>query len=95
MDNDDGICEGQFRINEVRGCSYFYGMEAVSKFLERNKLISIIRGHEAQIDGYKMHRWDGGQDFPMVITIFSAPNYCDVYNNKGAVIKFKVSQLLY
>lgn len=70
-------------------------MEAVSKFLERNKLISIIRGHEAQIDGYKMHRWDGGQDFPMVITIFSAPNYCDVYNNKGAVIKFKVSQLLY
>ena len=26
----------------------------------------------------------------MVITIFSAPNYCDVYNNKGAVIKFKV-----
>ena len=28
-------------------------------------------------------------DFPSVITIFSAPNYCDVYNNKGAVIKFK------
>ena len=42
-----------------------------------------------------MHRWDGGQDFPMVITIFSAPNYCDVYNNKGAVIKFKVSFYLY
>lgn len=35
-----------------------------------------------------MHRWNGGQEFPMVITIFSAPNYCDVYNNKGAVIKF-------
>ena len=34
-----------------------------------------------------MHKWNG-QDFPMVITIFSAPNYCDVYNNKGAVIKF-------
>lgn len=26
--------------------------------------------------------------FPAVITIFSAPNYCDFYNNKGAVIKF-------
>ena len=24
----------------------------------------------------------------MIITIFSAPNYCDVYNNKGAVVKF-------
>ena len=23
-----------------------------------------------------------------VITIFSAPNYCDVYNNKGAILKF-------
>ncbi|KAL8450982.1 hypothetical protein Emag_002962 [Eimeria magna] len=29
----------------------------------------------------------------MVITIFSAPNYCDVYNNKGAVLKFEVRVL--
>jgi len=34
-----------------------------------------------------MHKWSGA-DFPLVITIFSAPNYCDIYNNKGAVIKF-------
>lgn len=26
---------------------------------------------------------------PSVITIFSAPNYCDVYKNKGAVIKIE------
>ena len=38
-----------------------------------------------------MHRWNGTGEFPCVITIFSAPNYCDVYNNKGAVIKFEVS----
>ena len=37
-----------------------------------------------------MHRWPGS-DFPLVITIFSAPNYCDVYNNKGAIIKFEVN----
>ena len=24
----------------------------------------------------------------MVITVFSAPNYCDVYKNKGAIVKF-------
>ena len=38
-----------------------------------------------------MYKWKGKNEFPSVITIFSAPNYCDVYNNKGAVIKFEVS----
>jgi hypothetical protein len=37
-----------------------------------------------------MYRWGGEKAFPTVVTIFSAPNYCDFYNNKGAVIKFKV-----
>merc|ERR1719453_2114364 len=35
-----------------------------------------------------MHRTDPETGFPTVITIFSAPNYCDVYNNKGAILKF-------
>lgn len=33
-----------------------------------------------------MHRWGGDKCFPSVITIFSAPNYCGEYHNKGAVI---------
>ena len=33
-----------------------------------------------------MHRWGGSQAFPSVITVFSAPNYCQSYKNKGAVI---------
>lgn len=33
-----------------------------------------------------MHRWGGNQAFPSVITVFSAPNYCGSYSNKGAVI---------
>jgi serine/threonine-protein phosphatase 2B catalytic subunit len=36
--------------------------------------------------GYKMHKWDGAESFPPVITVFSAPNYCGSYKNKGAVI---------
>lgn len=39
-----------------------------------------------QVDGYKMHRWGGATAFPSVITVFSAPNYCGEYHNKGAVI---------
>ena len=62
----------------------------MNRFLEENQFLSVIRGHEAQLDGYKMHRWNGNEEFPPVITIFSAPNYCDVYKNKGAVIKFSV-----
>ena len=76
------------KSNEVHGCSYIYEKEAVKKFLTDSGLFSIIRAHEAQLEGYKMHKWNSELELPMVITIFSAPNYCDVYNNKGAVIKF-------
>lgn len=92
VDNDNGECEDKYKFNDVRGCSYFYGAEAASSFLEANELLTIIRAHEAQIEGYKMHKWSDS-DFPLVITIFSAPNYCDVYNNKGAVIKFNNNML--
>jgi len=47
VDNDDGICENVYRVNDVRGCSYFYGNDAVRKFLDDNSLISVIRAHEA------------------------------------------------
>jgi len=88
VDNDKGEQDGAYKDNEVRGCSYVFGAKAVNKFMDKNSLLSLIRAHEAQIEGYKMHKWNGEQDFPAVITIFSAPNYCDVYNNKGAFIKF-------
>ena len=82
-----------FAPNEVRGCSYFFSYEAAVEFLDRNGLLSIIRAHEAQIEGYKMHRTNQKTGFPTVITIFSAPNYCDVYNNKGAILKFENNTL--
>jgi len=33
-----------------------------------------------------MHKWDGPQSFPSVITVFSAPNYCGYYDNKASVL---------
>lgn len=82
-----------FVHNEVRGCSYYFSLDGAVKFLQKNSLLSVIRAHEAQLDGYKMHKTNPQTGFPAVITIFSAPNYCDVYNNKGAILKFTNSTL--
>ncbi|KAJ7289409.1 serine/threonine-protein phosphatase 2B catalytic subunit A1 [Mycena rebaudengoi] len=78
-----------FLHNHVRGCSYFFTYTAACNFLERNNLLSIIRAHEAQDSGYRMYRKTKTTGFPSVMTIFSAPNYLDMYNNKAAVIKYE------
>jgi serine/threonine-protein phosphatase 2B catalytic subunit len=76
----------QFIKNSDRDCSYFFGMKPTKKLLRNNKLISIIRGHQVQVEGFKMHKWEGPQSFPFVITVFSAPNYCGYYDNKASVL---------
>ncbi|XP_041124817.1 serine/threonine-protein phosphatase 2B catalytic subunit beta isoform-like isoform X7 [Polyodon spathula] len=78
-----------FSHNTVRGCSYCYSYPAVCDFLQTNNLLSIIRAHEAQDAGYRMYRKSQTTGFPSLITIFSAPNYLDVYNNKAAVLKYE------
>uniref|UniRef100_A0A7N8XRI2 Serine/threonine-protein phosphatase n=1 Tax=Mastacembelus armatus TaxID=205130 RepID=A0A7N8XRI2_9TELE len=78
-----------FCHNSVRGCSYFYSYPAVCDFLINNNLLSVIRAHEAQDAGYRMYRKSQTTGFPSLITIFSAPNYLDVYNNKAAVLKYE------
>ncbi|ORY71573.1 calcineurin A CNA1 [Pseudomassariella vexata] len=78
-----------FMHNHVRGCSYFFSYPAACAFLEKNNLLSVIRAHEAQDAGYRMYRKTRTTGFPSVMTIFSAPNYLDVYNNKAAVLKYE------
>jgi serine/threonine-protein phosphatase 2B catalytic subunit len=41
------------------------------------------------INRYRMYRKTKTTGFPSVMTIFSAPNYLDVYNNKAAVLKYE------
>eukprot|EP01122_Echinamoeba_exundans_P008298 TRINITY_DN2731_c0_g2_i3.p1 TRINITY_DN2731_c0_g2~~TRINITY_DN2731_c0_g2_i3.p1 ORF type:complete len:358 (+),score=51.67 TRINITY_DN2731_c0_g2_i3:98-1171(+) len=63
--------------NPTRGCGYVYGHKAVTTFLNNNNLKCIIRAHDVQKQGYlehMMHRKDS--DHPLIITLFSAPNYC-------------------
>jgi len=38
----------------VRGCSWFFGNDAASKFLQKNNLISIIRAHE--VNEIELHK---------------------------------------
>ncbi|KAJ1843115.1 3',5'-cyclic-nucleotide phosphodiesterase (PDEase) (3':5'-CNP), partial [Coemansia sp. RSA 2708] len=78
-----------FVHNYARGCSYFFSYAATCAFLERNGLLSLVRAHEAQDAGYRMYRKSKTTGFPAVITLFSAPNYLDAYNNKAAVLKYE------
>ena len=89
IDKDEEAKNVLYLPNKARNCSYIFGAKATKPFLEKNKFLSIIRAHETQLEGFKMHKWNKDIDFPSVITIFSAPNYCDVYGNKAAVIKIK------
>merc|ERR1719471_446877 len=66
----------------------FLELKLFKLFLTKNRLTAMIRAHEVQYNGYKMHFVNQQSQIPRVITIFSAPNYCDVYKNKGACLKF-------
>jgi serine/threonine-protein phosphatase 2B catalytic subunit len=90
---DDQPQAAWFGYNDTRQCSYVYGIEAVKQFLADNSLTSLVRAHEAQVDGFKMQMVDQSSGVPRVITIFSAPNYCDCYKNKAACLKFDTAVL--
>ncbi|KAF8489808.1 Metallo-dependent phosphatase-like protein [Russula emetica] len=68
----------------------FVDNDAACTFLERNRLLSIIRSHQAQDDMYRLFPW--GQ-WLTVMTVFSAPNYLDVYNNKRAIFQYEPNML--
>ncbi|EKE40708.1 hypothetical protein ENUP19_0273G0018 [Entamoeba nuttalli] len=76
-----------FTENKVRGCSYCYGFQGVDEFLKKNEITSIIRAHEVQKEGCNLHYFNRDDiTHPLVMTLFTSPNYCDVYDNDGAVL---------
>jgi diadenosine tetraphosphatase ApaH/serine/threonine PP2A family protein phosphatase len=70
--------------NPDRGCSWVFGYSAISEFVEQLNLVSVIRAHEVQKAGFKEHRFHKQRAHAYMVTVFSAPNYCDMYNNKAA-----------
>lgn len=73
--------DGDWEDN-VRGTSYEYGVKPVQEFLDRNNFDLVCRAHQAILDGFEF-------PFPnqCLVTIFSAPNYCYEFHNKGAILK--------
>lgn len=88
-DYDEDDMDQTFVRNSVRGCSYAFTYKASCQFLERTGLLSVIRAHEAQDAGYRMYKRTKTMGFPSLLTMFSAPNYLDTYNNKAAVLKYE------
>jgi serine/threonine-protein phosphatase PP1 catalytic subunit len=68
-------------VNNDRGCSYTFNNTVVSKFMAKNKIDLICRAHQVTDKGYE---FSFGQK---LVTVFSAPNYCNEYGNCGAVMK--------
>ncbi|CAF4232583.1 unnamed protein product [Rotaria sp. Silwood2] len=92
----DDIDEEQpdFKPNDVRGCAYFFSYYACRDFLLRNNLLSIIRGHEVQKDDVRFFRKSSRTNFPVIVSLFSAPNYCDTYNNVAVTLRLDANQHL-
>ena len=87
-EEEEHLCpDALFLHNEQRGCSYVFSFAAVQQFLKDNGLLSLIRAHEAQDEGFRMFRKIMDSGFPGVICIFSAPNYCDTYDNKASILQ--------
>jgi len=78
----------EFKPNPVRGISFVMYYKAALSFCQKHNFTSIIRGHEVQKYGYFEHHFRmRDRDHPLMITIFSAPNYCGTHENHGSIIK--------
>ncbi|KVH95866.1 Metallophosphoesterase domain-containing protein [Cynara cardunculus var. scolymus] len=66
-----------------RGVGLSFGGDVTKRFLKDNNLDLVVRSHEVKDEGYEIEH-DG-----KLITVFSAPNYCDQMGNKGAFIRFE------
>lgn len=71
-----------------RGIGHEFGPDITAAFVEANGLKGVIRSHEVRQGGYAEEH--NGK----LVTIFSAPNYCDSVGNKGAFINIGSDSVL-
>ena len=77
--SDPADMPADWESNE-RGVSYCFGKKVIMDFLQRNDFDLVCRAHMVVEDGYEFF-----QD-RILVTVFSAPNYCGEFDNWGAVM---------
>jgi serine/threonine-protein phosphatase PP1 catalytic subunit len=60
-----------------------FGADVIRSFLKKYNYKLLIRGHQCAPNGYD---WPFGVGQP-IVTVFSAPDYCDEFANHGAMVK--------
>jgi len=68
-----------WKVND-RGVSYIFGEDVVSGFLQKHDLDLVCRAHQVVEDGYEFF------SKRKLVTVFSAPNYCNEFDNSGAMM---------
>ncbi|CEP60322.1 protein serine/threonine phosphatase LALA0_S01e08064g [Lachancea lanzarotensis] len=63
-----------------RGLGHSFGPDITAEFLAKNKLSKIFRSHEVRMGGVLF------EHDKKLVTVFSAPNYCDSQGNLGGII---------
>ncbi|ETP34624.1 hypothetical protein F442_17072 [Phytophthora nicotianae P10297] len=66
-----------------RGAGTIYGPDIVQKFMTKNKLALVVRSHECVPRGFDWPYKEKG----MLVTLFSASNYCGKANNLGCFMR--------
>jgi len=63
-----------------RGVSVTFNEKMIKNFLDKNDLDLVCRAHQVVEEGYEFF---GDRT---LVTVFSAPNYCDEFDNDGAIM---------
>ena len=91
----DAWLNTDFVDNNLRQTSVMYGLKGLLGFLNKNDLVCLVRAHQVMEEGFKLHYFMQNIDLPPCITVFSAPNYCDAYQNKASILKINEENICF